>query len=100
MAFELTEELESLCKAKKIFEEEQIKKELANILRNCVESTDLKFENNKTIIEPTLIEKYGYDIINEELEKRSNYYNKEILGESYIEMITSSGENKIENIIN
>lgn len=50
MAFELTEELESLCKAKKIFEEEQIKKELANILRNCVESTDLKFENNKTNI--------------------------------------------------
>lgn len=49
--------------------------------------------------EETLIEKYGYEKIKKELERRSNYYNKELLGNSYIEMITSSGENKIENTI-
>lgn len=49
--------------------------------------------------EQTLIEKYGYKKIEEELNRRSNFYNKKLLGDSYIEMLTSSAENKIENTI-
>lgn len=49
--------------------------------------------------EQTIIEKYGYDTVKKELDRRSNYYNKELLGDNYIEMLTSSGENKIKNII-
>ena len=44
--------------------------------------------------EPTLIEKYGYEEIRKEIERRSNYYNKELLGDNYIEMLTSSSQNK------
>lgn len=64
-----------------------------------IEGNRLGLGTNLFSGEPTLIEKYGFDQINQELEKRSNYYNKEILGESYIEMLMSSGENKIENEI-
>ena len=64
-----------------------------------IEGNRLGLGTNLFSGEQTLVEKYGFDKINEELEKRSNYYNREILGESYIEMLISSGENKIENII-
>ena len=47
--------------------------------------------------EQTLIEKYGYEFVNEELAKRSNYYNKYLLGDSYIEMLTSSAKNNVSN---
>ena len=49
--------------------------------------------------EPTLIEKYGFEKMKNEIEKRSNYYNRELLGDSYNKMLISSGENKIENEI-
>ena len=48
---------------------------------------------------PTLIEQYGYKKVQKEIERRSNFYNKELLGDNYIEMITSNSENKIENIV-
>lgn len=40
--------------------------------------------------ESTLIEQYGYEFINEELSKRSNYYNMYLLGDNYIEMLKSN----------
>ena len=40
--------------------------------------------------EPTLIEKYGFEFVNNELSKRSNYYNKYLLQDNYIEMLKSS----------
>ena len=50
--------------------------------------------------EKTLIEKYGYENVQKEIERRSNYYNKELLGDNYIEMLTSStGNNEINNIV-
>lgn len=49
--------------------------------------------------EETLIEKYGYEEVKKELERRSNFYNKELLGDNYIEMLTSCTENKILNTI-
>lgn len=39
--------------------------------------------------EPTLIEKYGYEFVNEELSKRSNFYNKYLLQDNYFEMLNS-----------
>lgn len=50
--------------------------------------------------EKTLIEEYGYEKINKELERRSNYYNKKLLGDDYIEMITSSVNNTMNNTTN
>ncbi|MGN1310745.1 MAG: LTA synthase family protein [Clostridia bacterium] len=43
--------------------------------------------------EPTLIEKYGYEFVNDELSKRSNYYNKYLLQDNYIEKLTNSTKN-------
>ncbi len=40
--------------------------------------------------ELTLIERYGFEFINDELSKRSNYYNKYLLQDNYIEMLKSS----------
>ena len=65
-----------------------------------IEGNRLGLGTNLFSGESTLIEEYGYNQINEELEKRSNYYNKKLLGENYIEMLTGSGENKIENTVN
>lgn len=45
--------------------------------------------------EPTLIEKYDYEFIYDELEKRSNYYNKHLLKDNYIEMIKNDIVNNI-----
>ena len=47
----------------------------------------------------TLIEKYGYEFVEGELAKRSNYYNRELLGDNYIEMLTSSARNNVSNNI-
>lgn len=64
-----------------------------------IEGNKLGLGTNLFSGEPTLIEEYGYDKINKQLERRSNYYNKKILGENYIEMLTSSAENKVTNNI-
>lgn len=64
-----------------------------------IEGNRLGLGTNLFSGEQTLIEKYGFNEINEQLERRSNYYNKKLLGESYIEMLISSGENKIENTV-
>ncbi len=48
--------------------------------------------------EKTLIEEFGYDKMKEELERRSNYYNKYLLKDNYIEMLT--GSNITNNVIN
>lgn len=65
-----------------------------------IEGNRLGLGTNLFSGEQTLVEKYGYEDTNKQLERRSNYYNKKLLGENYIEMLTSSRENKIENIIN
>ena len=65
-----------------------------------IEGNRLGLGTNLFSGEQTLVEKYGYEDANKQLERRSNYYNKKLLGENYIEMLTSSRENKIENIIN
>lgn len=65
-----------------------------------IEGNKLGLGTNLFSGEQTLVEKYGYEEINKQLERRSNYYNKELLGESYIEMLTSNSErNVINNII-
>lgn len=64
-----------------------------------IEGNRLGLGTNLFSGEQTLVEKYGYDKINKQLERRSNYYNKELLGESYIEMLTSSGKNNMTNNI-
>ena len=64
-----------------------------------IEGNRLGLGTNLFSGEPTLIEEYGYNQINEELEKRSNYYNKKLLGENYIEMLTSSAKNNVVNSI-
>lgn len=64
-----------------------------------IEGDRLGLGTNLFSNKPTLIEKYGYDEINKEIEKRSNYYNKKLLGDSYIEMLTSSPKNNVINNI-
>ncbi len=46
---------------------------------------------------PTLIEKYGYEYVNNELSKRSNFYNIYLLQENYLEMISNSIEDNSVN---
>lgn len=64
-----------------------------------IEGNRLGLGTNLFSDEPTLIEKYGYEELEKELEERSNYYNKELLGDNYIEMLTNSAENRVENKI-
>lgn len=40
--------------------------------------------------EKTLIEKYGYENVNSELAKKSTYYNKNLLQDSFFEIVSSS----------
>ena len=47
--------------------------------------------------EPTIIEKYGYEFVCDELSKRSNYYNKHLLKDNYIEMLKNNSSNNIQN---
>lgn len=47
--------------------------------------------------EPTLIEKYGYESVCDELSKRSRYYNKHLLQDNYIEMLKNNSSNNIQN---
>ena len=47
--------------------------------------------------EPTLIEKYGYEYVHDELEKRSIYYNKHLLQDNYIEMLKNNSLDSIQN---
>lgn len=42
--------------------------------------------------EPTLMEKYGYETMNDELSKKSNYYNSYLLKDNYIEMLKNEHE--------
>lgn len=49
--------------------------------------------------EPTLIEKYGYEKVNDELSKRSNYYNMHLLKDNYIEMIKNNSLNNTQNSV-
>lgn len=63
-----------------------------------IEGEKLGLGTNLFSGEPTLVEKYGYEFINKELAKRSNYYNNELLGDTYIEMLISSSSRN--NIIN
>lgn len=51
-----------------------------------IEGDRLGLGTNLFSKEKTLIEKFGIDYINEELGKKSNYYNKFILGNTYYEM--------------
>ena len=55
-----------------------------------IEGERLGLGTNLFSEELTLIEEYGLNYFNEELSRRSNYYNKYILGDNYIEMLTSS----------
>lgn len=40
----------------------------------------------------TLIEKYGFDYVNEEVLKRSEFYNNKLLGNSYYEILEKNKE--------
>ena len=57
----------------------------------------------------TLIEQYGYNYMEKQLSRRSNYYNKHLLKDNYFEMIVNNiskneantvGQNEISNVIN
>lgn len=62
-----------------------------------IEGEKLGLGTNLFSGEPTLIEKYGYESVNDELSKRSNYYNKYLLQDNYIEMIKNNSLNNIQN---
>ena len=42
----------------------------------------------------TLIEKYGYDYVNEEVLKEAEFYNNKLLGTSYYEILEKNKEKK------
>ena len=64
-----------------------------------IEGEKLGLGTNLFSGEPTLIEKYGYEYINDELSKRSKYYNNELLGDDYLEMIKRSATLDIQNSV-
>ena len=62
-----------------------------------VEGERLGLGTNLFSGKPTLIEKYGYEYVHDELAKRSIYYNKHLLQDNYIEMLKNNSLNSIQN---
>ena len=48
--------------------------------------------------EKTLVEELGYDLLNTELRKKSNYYNQYILKDDYIDMYKDINKNQFEDV--